>query len=244
MFSYRSTKLEYIDDFTLDSDLLIKNLNEIALINRWLGGYRVIKKSLNKLDKQGIFKSSDEICIVDFGCGGGDVLRYVARWAQRRNIKIKLIGVDANNAILNYARQRSQNYTEISYLQEDVFNADFQKRQFDIILCNLFCHHLDHETFIQFLKSSVEQVSMAVIINDLHRHPFAYYGVKIITRLFNMSSLICHDGPLSVLRAFRRHELLSYLAHVSSFRVSVIWRWAFRYQVVIQPGDKGNPITK
>jgi len=235
MFKYRSTKLEHIDDFTLDSDVLIKNLHEIAWVNRWLGGYRVIKKSLNKLHREGAFKSSGEVSVVDFGCGGGDVLRYVAYWARHRKIPVKLLGIDANNAILEHAKKSSKNYPEISYKKQNIFNPDFQEQRFDIILCNLFCHHLDHQTFIQFLKKSVQQVSTAVIINDLHRHPLAYYGIKALTRLFNMSSLIRHDGPLSVLRAFRRCELLSYLAHAPSFQVSVIWRWAFRFQVMIQP---------
>jgi hypothetical protein len=47
-----------------------------------------------------------------------------------------------------------------------------------------------------------------VIINDLHRHFFAYYSIRTLTTLFSKSPMVRHDAPVSVRRAFRPAELL------------------------------------
>mgnify|MGYP003578018949 FL=1 len=73
----------------------------------------------------------------------------------------------------------------------------------------------------------------AVIINDLHRYPAAYYSIGILTKLFSKSPLVKHDSKLSVLRGFKKGELIRLLkeAGVSKYRIK--WMWAFRWQVVI-----------
>lgn len=233
MFEQRSTQLEYIDNFSLSNDELIRNLNEIATINHWLGGYRVVKKALNTLLQKKLLLTQRELIIVDLGCGSGDVLRYVALWARRHKIKVKLIGVDANPAIIFYALQRSLHFPEISYIHQNIFSEAFHHQRFDIVLCNLFCHHLDHKTLIQVLNQLVRQASIAVVINDLHRHWLAYYGIKLLTRLFKGSYLLQHDAPLSVLRAFRHKELCDYLTQIPTSRFYIQRRWAFRYQVLM-----------
>jgi hypothetical protein len=40
--SYRSNQPELIDDFELDNDALRQNLEELALINQYLGGIRLL----------------------------------------------------------------------------------------------------------------------------------------------------------------------------------------------------------
>jgi hypothetical protein len=71
-------------------------------------------------------------------------------------------------------------------------------------------------------------------INDLHRHPLAYYSIKILTRLFSASYLVKNDAPLSVRRGFTAKEwkVLLESAGISRFRVS--WKWAFRHLVVVR----------
>ncbi len=235
MFKHRSTQLEYIDNFSLGGDELIRNLDEIAHINRWLGGYRVVKKALNRLAKQNVFSLNRSLVIADLGCGSGDMLRQVAQWARQRNIKVKLVGVDVNASILAYAKQRSTDYPEISYIQQNIFSPEFREQRFDIILCNLLCHHLEDHSLLKLLKHCTQQVSTAVIINDLHRHYLAYWGIKLLCHLFRGSYLIRHDGPLSVARAFKHHELYDYLTQLQPYQFSIRWQWAFRYQVIITP---------
>jgi hypothetical protein len=47
-----------------------------------------------------------------------------------------------------------------------------------------------------------------VLVNDLHRHAVAYGSIRALAAMFSKSRMVRHDGPLSVLRAFRPQELL------------------------------------
>ena len=47
--SYRSKEKELIDDLELDNDALRQNLEELALINKYLGGNQVTISGLSKL---------------------------------------------------------------------------------------------------------------------------------------------------------------------------------------------------
>jgi hypothetical protein len=49
--SYRSNQPELIDDFELDNDALRQNLEELALINQYLGGNQVTIGGLKALLK-------------------------------------------------------------------------------------------------------------------------------------------------------------------------------------------------
>jgi hypothetical protein len=46
----------------------------------------------------------------------------------------------------------------------------------------------------------------AILVSDLVRDPLAYYGIRLITRLFTRNEMTRFDGPLSVRRALTPKE--------------------------------------
>ncbi|MDU0369690.1 methyltransferase domain-containing protein [Hymenobacter endophyticus] len=232
-FSRRATQLELMDDLTLASDELRQNLDELETINTWLGGYAPVLNALQRLRLQ--FPPSRPLRIADLGSGGGDTLRQIARWARQQGVAVELTGVDANAFMLEYARQKCQNYPEIRFVQADIFSPEFQQQPFDIMTASLFCHHFSDGELARMLAQWQRQAGLAVIINDLHRHPLAYYSIQALTRLLGGSRLVRHDAPLSVARAFTRTDWQQLLAVAGITRYELRWRWAFRWQVVIRP---------
>lgn len=79
----------------------------------------------------------------------------------------------------------------------------------------------------------MKQVNLGIVINDLHRHPFAYHSIKILTRLFSKSSMVKYDAPLSVQRAFTKKELVRLMENAGIEHYKIKWKWAFRWQIVI-----------
>jgi hypothetical protein len=77
------------------------------------------------------------------------------------------------------------------------------------------------------------QAQLAIIINDIHRHPLAYYSIKWLTYFFSRSYLVKNDAPLSVLRAFRRSELKNLFKAAGFLRYQLRWQWAFRWQAIL-----------
>jgi len=232
MFEKRSEELELMDDLHLSNEALRKNLDELEIINKWLGGNTVVTSALHKVTRKYPF-SNQTITIADLGCGGGDILREVAFWARKKNIKVNLTGIDANLFMVQYARQKCAAYPNIQVNQENIFSPAFKQTQFDVIICSLFCHHFTSPELIALLGQLQKQAKVAVIVNDLHRHPLAYYSIKWITKLLSGSYLVKNDAPLSVLRAFRKSEIKHILANAGITHFSLQWQWAFRWQLII-----------
>ena len=108
--SRRSSATEMMDDFTLEGDMFRDTLDKLETINRLLGGNSVTIKGLKKLLKTQ--SKSKVIKILDLGCGNGDILRDVAKFGRKNNYRFKLMGIDANYAAIEYARELSKNYPE------------------------------------------------------------------------------------------------------------------------------------
>ena len=231
--TFRATTPELMDDLGLATEELRQNLDELETINTWLGGYRPVLAALARLRAR--FPAGRPLRLADLGSGGGDTLRHVARWARRRHVPVELTGIDANAFMLAYAAARSQVFPEITYRQLDVFSPDFADQSYDVLTASLFCHHFADAELVELLRRWHRQADVAVIINDLHRHPLAYYSIKWLTRLLRGSRLVQHDAPLSVARAFSRADWQRLLAQAGISRYSLRWCWAFRWQVVVVP---------
>lgn len=234
MFNNRSTKQELMDDLSLHNDKLRKNLDELEIYNRWLGGKNVLISSLDEIHKRcSSCMENNKIVIGDLCCGGGDLLRKIDQWAKSKNLLVKLIGVDANAFMIEYAKQKLAEFPNIQYHVMDILSPEFSQMQFDIVCINSSTHHFKDEQLIYLCKKLSEQTKLAIIINDLHRHWFSYYAIKLITKIFNISYLAKHDAPLSVLRSFKKEELINIfkLANLQTFQIK--WAWAFRWAAII-----------
>lgn len=225
-----------MDDLTLASEELRQNLEELETINTWLGGYAPVLRALEELRPR--FPSGRPLRLADLGSGGGDTLRQIARWARRQGVAVELTGVDANAFMLDYATRRSTDYPEIRYQQADIFTAEFQQQSFDVLTASLFCHHFPDEQLATLLRRWHQQARIAVVINDLHRHFLAYYSIRWLTRLLGGSRLVRHDAPLSVARAFTRPDWQQLLARAGIRSYLLRWRWAFRWQVIVEGANK------
>lgn len=227
-FNHRSLQEEMMDDFSLGHEIIDPIMNELEVVNKLLGGYNVFFDAFQRI---GI---KDGMIISDWGCGGGDSLRVIAMWARKRNLKIRLIGVDATESAIEYARKKSVGFPEISYILSDVMSEQLNNNQFDIVISSLFTHHFADENWIRLIQKMASCASEYVVINDLHRHWFAYHSIGLLTSVFSKSEMVKHDSKLSVLRSFKRKELETLLKKGGVKNFSIKWMWAFRWQVCIE----------
>ncbi len=229
MFKNRHYEAEIMDDLTFKGEVMDKTLQELKVINKWLGGDHITLQEVKEVISNNTGKS---FSIADIGCGGGDTLKLLADYGRRKKINLELHGIDANDYIIEYAKRNTVAYPEISYQQANVFSEEFKQQKFDIISCSLFCHHFDDESLIALLAQLKKQARLAVIINDLHRNWLAYYSITLLTKLFSKSYMLRYDSKLSVLRAFTKDELKDSLKKAGYSRFSIKWQWAFRFKVI------------
>jgi SAM-dependent methyltransferase len=229
-FKSRSDQPEMMDDPDIPIQLLHKNLGELDILNRYLGGHSISISGIKQLitDRQKIYH------IVDLGCGSGDVLKYIARWARSNKFQVKLTGIDRNPDAIKYLNINCSDYSEISGIVSDYKDFLETGPKIDIVHCSLFCHHLKDNELLELFSYLKIYALDGFVINDLQRSSVAYYTVWFLTRLLRGSTLSQHDGPVSVLRAFTRTELEKLLQTAGVKEISIQWRWAFRYLVVVK----------
>jgi 2-polyprenyl-3-methyl-5-hydroxy-6-metoxy-1,4-benzoquinol methylase len=232
-FSIRSAEAEIMDDLNCSGHVLNRTLRELEIINKWLGGNRITIKSLEQLFP----KDNREITIVDLGCGGGDMLRLIDSWGKSKNLKLNLIGIDANPNIVAFAKRNLLAYPHIQFRTLNIFSEEFESQQYDIVIGTLFYHHFSSDQLVNFFKKLKQQVAIGFIINDIHRHWLAYYSIKWLTQAFSKSPMVKYDAPLSVLRAFKRRELRKMLDATAIENFTIRWKWAFRWQVIAKTGS-------
>jgi ubiquinone/menaquinone biosynthesis C-methylase UbiE len=226
----RSYQPEWMDNLQSGGLEIQQTLRELEFINRWLGGNRVTLTGLNLLLKKK--KPEGTLQITDLGCGSGDMMRLVARWGKKKGYDLQLTGVDANENIIAYARQKSEGFSQLHWWVCNVFADEFASQKFDVAMCTLFTHHFTNEQLIQLLGTLRKNARQGIVINDLHRHPLAYYSIKWLTAVFSKSPMVKNDAPISVARSFSRAELTHLLHQAGWSRVDIRWKWAFRWQVV------------
>ncbi len=227
--TYRSEETEIMDDLEMGGPLVISALDHLAAINKWLGGNQVTINGIKKLLKK--YSKTDEITILDLGCGNGDMLRQVADFGRKSGYNFKLIGIDANPVTVAYAKSLSGDYPEISYDQQDVFSEEFKEVKYEIALCTLFLHHFKDDFILKFVEALTRNATIGVVINDLHRHPMAYMLFRLLS-IFIKNEVVKADGLTSILRAFKREDLEKYAQNVP-YKSSITWCWAFRFQWII-----------
>lgn len=227
---HRSNLKELLDNDSIPKLDLFQNLKELHFINTWLGGHQVTIKGLHQFK----FEKTKVYTIIDIGCGGGDNLIYIAKWAKNKGLTFKLIGVDLKEDCITYAKQQCENFPEIRFICSDYRNLPHLNIQFDIALACLFTHHLKNDEISEMLTWCSQHASLGFLINDLHRNFLAYYSIAWLTAIFSKSYLVKNDAKLSVARGFIKTDWVQILPKsiCNYANVKVSWAWAFRWLVV------------
>ena len=227
-FTHRSYDKELLDRDDIPFADIRQNMRELDIINSRLGGHGITIEGFKSL-----LQHKTTITIAEIGCGGGDNLLAIARWCGKRNITVKPVGIDINPDCIRVAGATLA-ATGARLIVSDYRRVDFETEKPDIIFSSLFCHHFTEEELNDMLRWMNKNAALGFFINDLHRHPLAYYSIKWLTALFSKSYLVKNDAPLSVRRGFVRKEWAALLRQAGINNARIQWRWAFRWLVVVK----------
>jgi SAM-dependent methyltransferase len=148
--------------------------------------------------------------VLDVGFGDGDMLRRIARWAERRGIGVELVGVDLNPRSAAAARAHTPDGLGIAWLTGDY--ADLAGDRWDAVISSLVAHHMTHAQLVAFLRFMEVEAARGWFVNDLLRHRVAHRGFPLLARLARWHPMVRHDGTLSIARSYRPAEWVPILA--------------------------------
>ncbi len=226
---------EELDNFELYGDELARTLEEIASVNKILGGNSISLKAVKQILKT--LSSDKTTTIVDVGCGNGDMLRSFSKMGLKHGFNIKLIGIDANPNAIEIARKLSMDFENLSYEVVNIFEDAFAKMKYDIALCTLTLHHFKDDEIMNIMQTMTENATIAVLVNDLQRSALAYRLFKLYSWIFGLGPISKADGLTSILRGFKKEELQSISRKLKFKTYSIQWKWAFRYLWIIKTND-------
>ena len=232
-YRHRSYKKELLDADDIPFADIRLNMQELEFINTHLGGHQITIEGFKTL-----VAGKKKVSICEVGCGGGDNLDAIYKWSLQNNLEPSFYGIDINANCIAYAKTRSI-VPDCKFIISDYREVTFENVRPDIIFSSLFCHHFSNQELIEMMQWMKDNSTLGFFINDIHRHPIAYYFIKWMTGLFSRSYLVKHDAPLSVLRGFKKHEWKKIIAGAGIGSFIIRWKWAFRHLVIV----KNSPVS-
>lgn len=177
------------------------DLENLRKMNRYFGGYRLLRTFLRRWMKPGHCYR-----ILDLATGGGDNPRMIVDWARERDVSVRIDAVDRQSATLEIARKQSVAYPEIIYSEGDIREYE-SSLTYDVVFCTLALHHFSEDDAVGILRRVRTLSHDKVIVSDLIRNRLTQWCVWGITSTLYTEAMTRHDARLSVKRAFSFTDL-------------------------------------
>jgi SAM-dependent methyltransferase len=179
-------------------DVMRACLRDLARVNRWFLAYRPLLAWL-----EGICPSirTEPIRMLDVGCGYGDTLRRIERWAWDHGVAVELTGLDLNPDSIAIAAEASAADSRIRWVATDVFACRMPAPP-HLVFSSLFTHHLSDGDVVRFIRWMEENAETGWFINDLSRAAVPYHLFRTFSRVARLHRFVQNDGPVSIARAF------------------------------------------
>lgn len=214
-----------MDDPGLDKETLQNAVDDINKINRLLGGFKfmleAVKEEVSRLSHL------DTIVVVDAGCGDGEMLRYLSR--HLNNKKVNFLGLDFAVGSIENARAKSRGFEQVRFRESDILTTQPHELECDIMISSLTMHHFNDDEIIEWLKTFKKLTIHSIIINDLHRHRFAFFAFTTFASLVIKHRISLHDGAISIASGFKKSNFTTYAAAIGCNLDRLKWKWSFRY---------------
>lgn len=233
-FKERKVVPELIDNFRIKGRKLENTLRELEWVNRHLGGINSFIYPVFKYIKQ---NHPEHLKVVDIGCGGGDILRKLYDLNSKTDSKIKLIGIDANPNILDYAKRTHFTGIPVRLIEADIMLEPEQIEPADVYMFNQILHHFELGKIQSLFNLIARYRPSLIVVNDLQRSKFAYWMFKYLCKFIGTSYLTSHDGQLSISKGFNEVEMRLMGDMIPGYTSELKWNWAFRWQLVFKKTD-------
>lgn len=211
---------ERMDDATCDPEKLARTYAQFPRINALLSGWTgIYRRELRPALQSGAHT------ILDIGCGGGDVVRHLAKLATHDGLSARFLGIDPDARAIAFA-QAQENPNNIAFEQADVYQLT---THFDLVLSNHVLHHLPSSEIKTLCAACERLASVKVVHNDICRDDLALALFPLVGGWFR-GSYILEDGLRSIRRAFTVRELRQvappgWRVHTSPpFRLQLLWK--------------------
>lgn len=207
---------------------------ELERVNRRLSGYRATLGPLERITLE------PPVSILDVAGGDG---RFAEHLVRHLGAPVRAWVLDFGRVSTGLVARRAPESGRIAAVRGDARHLPFRERSLDIVHTAAFLHHLGVDDAVRVLAEMCRVSRRVVLVNDLVRSWVAAGSIWFLGRLLSRNPLIRHDGPLSVLKAFRPEELLALARAAGLEAAGFRWRLerTFPYRMTLVGARVGAP---
>jgi ubiquinone/menaquinone biosynthesis C-methylase UbiE len=217
----RRPTFELLDTDSGTAEEVEESLRDLRSFNQRLGGVSTTRNLIQEVARR---TGKRHFSLLEIAAGTG----FVPMQASRELINS---GINLDVTLLDRAPTHLPRNGSARKLAGDALSLPFSDSAFDLISCTLFLHHLSPEEVVKFAREALRVSRMAVLVNDLVRHPLhlalAYAGVPIYR-----SRITRNDAPASVKQAYTIKEMVDFLRGAGAAKVEAYRHFLFRMGVI------------
>jgi ubiquinone/menaquinone biosynthesis C-methylase UbiE len=200
----RQRAVEWMDEPTVDAQLLNKSLRYIRTLNSLLGYTRSTLSHFDHFSKS--WRPGQTITVLDVATGSADVPQALVAWGDQHGFNIHVTAIDLHDRTIQLAANRKLD-PRIELVRANAAELPFDAGSFDYAMTSMFLHHIDEPTILQVLHEMDRVARRGVVAADVLRERFALIWIHLFTLTAN--PIVRHDAIVSVKQALTRDEILS-----------------------------------
>jgi 2-polyprenyl-3-methyl-5-hydroxy-6-metoxy-1,4-benzoquinol methylase len=226
-------------DGELDPDLLRGNLDDLARVNRWLGGTVLSRRAVVAL----LARRADRrapASLLDVGTGAGDLPAAMIGWFGARGVGLCATAGDTRAAIVEEARKRTKGVDGLTVELVPEEALPYDDDAFDVAHVSMVLHHLETPEAIAMLSELARVSRLGVVVNDLDRTVRFWLGAIALSRITTRNDYTRTDGPMSVQRGWRVPEVEEMAAMIGLRPVARFTHpFGYRYAIAFERDRDG-----
>ena len=195
------------------------SLADLGRINRWFGGVRVLTRLVERVAQQ---TGRRELSLLDVAGARGEVTELARARLREKNLRLEITVLDRATSHLEPGNRG---------VVGNALALPFRDDSFDLVSSSLFVHHLEPPQVRQFVNEALRVGRLAVLINDVRRHPvhlaLVYAGLPLYR-----SRLTRHDAPVSIRRAYTPAEMQALLGQTTAAGVDLRTFYLYRMGII------------
>lgn len=215
---------ELLDTDSGTADEIAASLSDLKRINRWFGGLTTTQALIERVAKQNGLSS---VALLEVASGASELPDVVRAKLREQEIRLDVTLLD--RAASHFGGRSNHG---VKAVVGNAMALPFSDGSFDVVCSCLFVHHLAPEEVLQFVNEGLRVSRVAVLINDLIRHPMHLALVHAGRPLYR-SRLTRHDAPASVWQAYTTEEMLNLIRKTNASKTEMSRHYLFRMGVVI-----------
>jgi len=224
-WSQRMMTAERMDDPALDRAAHDVALRGLARINALTGSVAAVRDAI----KSSNLHRAESLRVLDVASGAGDVAIELWRYGSGR---WHVEGCDVSPAAVAHARKQAQHRGAAAHFFVWDALREPLPQTYDIVMCNLFLHHLRRADAIELLRVMAKAAKRMLVVNDLHRCRMGYWLARWGPRLLTRSAVVHHDAIASVRGAYTPEEAEQLARDADLHGATVIRRFPWRWQLI------------